>query len=248
MAGFFDLPVEEKKRHSMAPNDLEGYGQAYVVSEEQKLDWNDLIFLMILPTEMRKLNYWPTVVPDFRYVDNQCSHVSLFIIGLLKINRTNLLLLDVRTLIFLTTSSQFKRKNKLAKFKVSVLQFFHTNLYHFTPFGRDAVEVFSMEMNRITVELLANLSLLMNMDKDGLLRLHGALKQAMRMNYYPTCCRPDLVLGVSPHSDGSSITILLQDDNITGLQIKHKGEWFPVKPIPKALVVNIGDAIEVFRI
>ncbi|XP_073104775.1 protein SRG1-like isoform X2 [Elaeis guineensis] len=178
MAGFFDLPLEEKKRYSMASNDLQGYGQAYVVSEEQKLDRNDLIFLMILPTEMRKLNYCPTVVPDFR----------------------------------------------------------------------DAVELFSMEMNRITVELLANHSLLMNMDKHGLLRLHGALKQAMRMNYYPTCCRPDLVLGVSPHSDGSSITILLQDDDITGLQIKHKGEWLPVKPIPKALVVNIGDVIEVFRI
>ncbi|XP_020266009.1 codeine O-demethylase-like [Asparagus officinalis] len=35
--------------------------------------------------------------------------------------------------------------------------------------------------------------------------------------------------------------MLLQDDDIAGLQIKYKEEWFLVKPIPDALV---GDVIE----
>lgn len=39
--------------------------------------------------------------------------------------------------------------------------------------------------------------------------------------------------------------ILLQDDEITGLQIKYKEGWLPVKPIPNALVLNVGDVIEV---
>lgn len=65
------------------------------------------------------------------------------------------------------------------------------------------------------------------------------------MNYYPPCSRPDLVLGVSPHSDGGSLTVLLQDNDITGLQIKYKGSWIPVKPIPNALVVNMADLVEV---
>ncbi|CAK7325727.1 unnamed protein product [Dovyalis caffra] len=83
------------------------------------------------------------------------------------------------------------------------------------------------------------------MDKDFLKRLHGKMmKQGIRMNYYPACSRPDLVLGISPHSDSSSITLLVQDDEIAGLQIRHKGGWVPVKPVPNAIVVNIGDVIE----
>lgn len=111
----------------------------------------------------------------------------------------------------------------------------------------DAVDEYSNEMQRITIELLGSLSMMMNMDKDRLLRLHGEMKQGMRMNYYPTCSEPNQVLGVSPHSDGGSITILLQDDDITGLQIKYKGQWLSVKPIPNALVINIGDAMEVSK-
>lgn len=125
---------------------------------------------------------------------------------------------------------------------------FYQNLFIFLPFffDREAIEEYATEMHKVTEEILGNLSLLMGMDKDGLRLLHAEMKQAMRLNYYPTCSRPDLVLGVSPHSDASSITVLLQDDEITGLQIRHKGGWVPVKPIPNALVVNIGDAIEVF--
>ncbi|XVF23934.1 hypothetical protein REPUB_Repub13aG0082800 [Reevesia pubescens] len=81
--------------------------------------------------------------------------------------------------------------------------------------------------------------------KDGVQRLQGELEQGLRINYYPPCSRPDLVLGISPHSDACSLTLLLQDDEITGLQIKQKEEWIPVKPIPNCLVVNIGDAIEI---
>ncbi|GMN41463.1 hypothetical protein TIFTF001_010679 [Ficus carica] len=84
------------------------------------------------------------------------------------------------------------------------------------------------------------MSVLMGMDSNGLKRLHGDMKQYI-MNYYPPCSRPDLVLGVSPHSEGGSLTVLLQDNDITGLQIKYKGSWIPVKPIPNALVVNMGD-------
>ena len=87
----------------------------------------------------------------------------------------------------------------------------------------------------------------MGMDKDALKRLHGEMmKQGIRMNYYPNCSRPELVLGVSPHSDASSITLLIQDDDITGLQIRHEEGWVPVKPIPNAIVMNIDDVIEVF--
>lgn len=111
--------------------------------------------------------------------------------------------------------------------------------------NREAVEEYSEEIQRVSEEVLGSISLLIGMDKEGLKRSHGLMKQAMRMNYYPRCSRPELVLGISPHSDGGSISFLLQDDETTGLQIKYKERWLPVKPIPNALIVNVGDVIEV---
>lgn len=54
------------------------------------------------------------------------------------------------------------------------------------------------------------------MGRESLKDIHGVKKLGIRMNYYPSCAKPDLVLGVSPHSDASSLTLLLQDDEITG--------------------------------
>ncbi|MED6193073.1 hypothetical protein PIB30_015506 [Stylosanthes scabra] len=63
---FFELPFQEKKRWAQKPGSLEGYGQAFVISEEQILDWNDMIFLKCLPTQNRKLDLWPQNPPEFR--------------------------------------------------------------------------------------------------------------------------------------------------------------------------------------
>ncbi|KAK6917259.1 Non-hem dioxygenase N-terminal domain [Dillenia turbinata] len=43
---FFKLPYEEKKKLWHQPNSLEGFGQHFVVSEEQKLDWNYIHIFM----------------------------------------------------------------------------------------------------------------------------------------------------------------------------------------------------------
>ena len=69
--------------------------------------------------------------------------------------------------------------------------------------------------------------------------------QAMRMNYYPPCPQPELVIGLTPHSDAVGLTILLQVNEIEGLQIKKDGIWIPIVPLPNAFVVNIGDILEV---
>lgn len=70
----------------------------------------------------------------------------------------------------------------------------------------------------------------------------------LRLNYYPTCPMPDHVLGVKPHADGSSITFLLQDKEVGGLQILKDNHWFKVPIIPDALVINVGDQIEVMNV
>jgi len=69
--------------------------------------------------------------------------------------------------------------------------------------------------------------------------------QAMRMNYYPPCPQPDQVIGLNPHSDAGTLTILLQINEMQGLQIKKDGIWIPIRPLSDAFVVNVGDILEV---
>ncbi|KAH7864703.1 hypothetical protein Vadar_032802 [Vaccinium darrowii] len=89
--------------------------------------------------------------------------------------------------------------------------------------------------------------------------------RVVNMNFYPRCPNPDLTVGVGRHSDSGTLTVLLQD-GIGGLYIKledededeqdhqHKDEatagikkpqWMEVPPIPGALVINIGDTLEI---
>ncbi|KAL6906398.1 hypothetical protein ACP4OV_003999 [Aristida adscensionis] len=66
IAEFFALPFEAKKAYSMPPNRLEGYGQAFVVSEEQNLDWADMFALIVRPIESRDMSFWPAHPTSFK--------------------------------------------------------------------------------------------------------------------------------------------------------------------------------------
>ena len=66
-----------------------------------------------------------------------------------------------------------------------------------------------------------------------------------RFNNYPCCSRPDLVLGLDAHSAGSFVTIVLLDKDVEGLQVLKDGERIRVLIIPHALVLNLGNQMEV---
>ncbi|KMZ71366.1 hypothetical protein ZOSMA_181G00010 [Zostera marina] len=67
-----------------------------------------------------------------------------------------------------------------------------------------------------------------------------------RFTYYPHCSKPDLVLGLKPHSDASSLTIILQEDKVPGLQVyNNELGWTKVSTVPNALLVFIGDGMEI---
>jgi len=51
--------------------------------------------------------------------------------------------------------------------------------------------------------------------------------------------------GINHHTDSGAVTVLLQDDQ-PGLQVYRRNAWTLVQPNPEALVVNIGDVVQVW--
>lgn len=64
--GLFNLPMEEKTKLWQQPGEIEGFGQAFVVSEEQKLDWSDMFYLTMQPVISRKPHLFPKLPLPFR--------------------------------------------------------------------------------------------------------------------------------------------------------------------------------------
>jgi isopenicillin N synthase-like dioxygenase len=62
---FVLLPLQEKVEYAVQEH--EGYGQAFVFSEDQQLDWSDLLYLTIMPAEKRKMKFWAAKPVEFRY-------------------------------------------------------------------------------------------------------------------------------------------------------------------------------------
>ena len=113
---------------------------------------------------------------------------------------------------------------------------------------REVMDQYSRELSKLFEVLMKALSRDLGLETENSLNesVGGERKEVhMRINYYPPCPQPDLVVGVAPHSDpGAMITILLHDQ-IPGLQIRKKGVWVDVQSIPGALVVNIAAQFEV---
>lgn len=111
---------------------------------------------------------------------------------------------------------------------------------------RDAAIAFYKEMRSAGVKLSEaigeSLGLKLGDDLQKLLGGEGAL--AISANYYPACPDPSLTLGLSGHSDANAFTIVFQDE-VGGLQVRKDDRWVVVQPVPGALVVNVGDVIEI---
>ncbi|KAG4950285.1 hypothetical protein JHK82_043639 [Glycine max] len=172
---FFNLPMSEKKKFWQTPQHMEGFGQAFVVSEDQKLDWGDLFIMTTLPTQSRMPHLFPQLPLPFR----------------------------------------------------------------------DTLELYSHKMKNLAMVIIGHMGKALNIEEMKIRELFEDGIQLMRMNYYPPSPQPEKVIGLTNHSDATALTILLQVNEVEGLQIRKDDMWVPVRPMPNAFVVNVGDILEI---
>ncbi|CAN1804524.1 Protein DMR6-LIKE OXYGENASE 1 [Linum perenne] len=124
------------------------------------------------------------------------------------------------------------------------LEFAHTYEIDVVLFDREVVGEYARKVRELSLWVLEMLSEGLGLELgyfgDGLAQV-----QMMSINNYPPCPNPRLTLGVPKHSDASLLTVLLQG-KVNGLQVLLKdGKWVGVQPLPNALVVNIGNVLQV---
>ncbi|GMH25111.1 hypothetical protein Nepgr_026954 [Nepenthes gracilis] len=115
------------------------------------------------------------------------------------------------------------------------------------PSYREANEQYTNYLRNVADKLLKCLSLGLGLKEHEMKAAVGGddLEYLLKINYYPPCPQPDLVLGVVAHTDMSTLTLLVPNE-VQGLQVSRDGQWYDVKYIPDALIVHIGDQIEIF--
>ncbi|CAM6092021.1 unnamed protein product [Calypogeia fissa] len=67
----------------------------------------------------------------------------------------------------------------------------------------------------------------------------------LKLNYYPVSPDPSRTLGMAPHIDPGILTLLSQD-RVRGLQIKQRAGWVDVPPVDGAIVVTVGDCLQIW--
>ncbi|CAK9323855.1 unnamed protein product [Citrullus colocynthis] len=115
------------------------------------------------------------------------------------------------------------------------------------PCIRELIEEYGEEIVKLGGRLLELLSVNLGLPEGYLQNTFGGqdVGACLRVNYYPKCPQPELTLGLSSHSDPGGLTLLLPDDKVAGLQVRKDNKWITVKPAPHAIIVNVGDQVQV---
>ncbi len=120
------------------------------------------------------------------------------------------------------------------------------------PGFQTAVQNYYQDCERLAYRVLDAIAQNLGMPGPHLAKsFEGSHSSFLRLNYYPKC-PPEIAaetgdspFGVNQHTDAGALTLLLQNQQ-PGLEVFREGNWHLVEPRPDALVINIGDIIQVW--
>lgn len=120
------------------------------------------------------------------------------------------------------------------------------NYLHYYVCDREVTQEYNKEMLRVTNKVLELLSEGLGLERKVLKSRLGdeEIELEMKINMYPPCPQPHLALGVEPHTDMSALTILVPNE-VPGLQVWKENSWVAVNYLQNALMVHVGDQLEV---
>ncbi|CAN0905433.1 Flavonol synthase/flavanone 3-hydroxylase [Linum grandiflorum] len=112
---------------------------------------------------------------------------------------------------------------------------------------KELMHEFSIKTTELNVVVLKAMARILGLEnEDVFLEEMGDPTIFSRLNLYPPCSRPDKVLGINEHTDGSVLTFLFQDKEVEGFQLLKDGEWVRVGVKPTdAVLIKIGDQGEI---
>ncbi|CAI8583867.1 unnamed protein product [Vicia faba] len=108
---------------------------------------------------------------------------------------------------------------------------------------RDILLEYGKQMMNLGTLLFELLSKALGLNPNHLKDMNCAEGLVALCHYYPPCPQPELAMGLTKHSDNDFLTVLLQD-HIGGLQVLYQDKWIDIKPLPGALIVNVGDLLQ----
>ncbi|KAK9742872.1 hypothetical protein RND81_03G202300 [Saponaria officinalis] len=109
---------------------------------------------------------------------------------------------------------------------------------------REEVMEWDKEVKQLGDRLMDYLSEGLGLSTDRLKGVRYLGRASMSGNYYPRCPEPTKTVGIASHTDPGILTVLLQDQ-VGGLQVKYNDKWIDLKPVHGALVINIGNLLQI---
>nr|XP_018679946.1 PREDICTED: protein DOWNY MILDEW RESISTANCE 6-like isoform X1 [Musa acuminata subsp. malaccensis] len=217
---FFRLPSEEKaKLYSDDPAKKMRLSTSFNVRKEKFRNWRDYLRLHCYPLE-EFVPGWPSNPSSFKYNMQKFQRlISTLLRRKRKENANN----DQPDYMTSPEATQFI-------------------LYCYVV--REVVSSYCREVRQLGFRLLGLISIGLGLEEDYMATVLGEQEQHMAVNYYPKCPAPELTYGLQAHTDPNALTLLLQDPDVAGLQVRKDGKWIAVNPQPNAFVVNIGDQLQ----